>query len=123
MLTFAELRQRSYALAAHWKAEYGLRKGDIVLCFMRNNNHYPVAFLASALLGCSLTGICPDLKEGKHIGMICHSESGLLGHGQRSVRKALPVPFQDAPFRCPFRSERERRTERTVRGNDLRTQR
>ncbi|KAI6239472.1 4-coumarate--CoA ligase 2 [Aphelenchoides fujianensis] len=59
-LTFADVRRQSFALAKYLKEKHGVGKGDIVLCFMPNSLHYPIIFLAAALLGATQTGVNPD---------------------------------------------------------------
>ncbi|KAI1730859.1 AMP-binding enzyme domain-containing protein [Ditylenchus destructor] len=63
IIDYTTLKNRSILLAQKLKAEYGLRKGDMLLCFMANGIDYPVIFLAGALIGCPLTGISPDFSK------------------------------------------------------------
>ncbi|KAI6190942.1 4-coumarate--CoA ligase 2 [Aphelenchoides bicaudatus] len=64
-LTFNELRRRSHILANYLHGEYGIGKGDVIICYMPNNIYYPIAFLAAALVGASKTGVNPEFKSNE----------------------------------------------------------
>lgn len=58
------MRRRSYILAKFLRDEHHVgKKGDILLCYMPNSIHYPIVFLAGALLGASQTGINPEFTS------------------------------------------------------------
>lgn len=64
-LSFAELRRRAFTLARELHEVHGVDRGDVVLVFAPNSIHYPVVFLAAALLGASMTGVNPEFTAGE----------------------------------------------------------
>ncbi|CAD5228782.1 unnamed protein product [Bursaphelenchus okinawaensis] len=62
-LSFKELRRRVFILAKELHEVYNVDKGDIVIGFTPNSIHYPIFFLAAALLGASLTGVNPEFNS------------------------------------------------------------
>ncbi|KAI6222545.1 4-coumarate--CoA ligase 2 [Aphelenchoides besseyi] len=64
-ITYTEVRRRVFGLAKHLKEKHQVDKGDIVLCFMPNSVHYPIVFLAAALLGATQTGVNPEFTSNE----------------------------------------------------------
>ncbi len=63
-LSFIELRRRSFVLAGSMRDLGLLKKGEIVVLFLPNCSSYAVVFLASALIGCPISGINPESTPG-----------------------------------------------------------
>lgn len=62
-LSFYDLRNCSYTLANYLVTEYNLQKNDIIICFMPNNIYYPIIFLACALIGSPMCGVCSNTTK------------------------------------------------------------
>lgn len=58
--TFNDIRNYSNALANFLINEYNLKKNEIIICFMPNNIFYSIIFLASALIGSPMCGVCSN---------------------------------------------------------------